>query len=122
MPILDVELVGPVPDHVREGLARRLADAAGEALGSRPQGTWVKVRFFEEHCYSENTGGPPEGAQPILVSVLEAEPPRGRELSEQASRLAEAIAEACGRPAENVHIIFEPPAAGRIAFGGKLRV
>ena len=31
-----------------------------------------------------------------------------------------AIAEACSRPVEDVHILFEPPAAGRIAFGGKL--
>ena len=121
MPILDVELVGPVPERVRSGLARRIADGAGEALGSRPQGTWVKLRFLPVEAYAENAGGPPAGAQPVLVSVLQAEPPRGDELSEQASRLTAAIAEACSRPHENVHIVFEPPAAGRISFGGRLR-
>ena len=120
MPILDVELVGPVPERVRSGLTRRIADAAGKALGSRPQGTWVKLRFLPAEADSENAGGP-EGAQPVLVSVLQAEPPRGDELSEQASRLTAAIAEACSRPHEKVHIVFEPPAAGRIAFGGRLR-
>ncbi len=121
MPILDVELVGPVPDEVRQGLAQRIADAVGDALGSRPQGTWVKLRFLEAEAYSENSGGPTADARPVLVSVLQAQPPSGAELSVLASRLTAAIAEACRRPIENVHIIFEPPADGRISFGGKLR-
>lgn len=121
MPILDVEVVGPVPDDVRSGLAQRIAEASGKVLDSRPQSTWVKLRFLDEKDYAENAGGPPEGVWPVLVSVLQAELTQRSQLSEQASRLAVAIAEACGRPIENVHIIFEPPAAGRIAFGGKLR-
>ena len=36
-------------------------------------------------------------------------------------RLTGAIAAACGRPEENVHLVYEPPAKGRIAFGGELR-
>lgn len=121
MPILDVEFVGPVPDEVRSGLAQRIAEASGKALDSRPQGTWVKLRFLNKKDYGENAGGPPEGAWPVLVSVLQAEVPQRSQLSEQALRLATAIAEICGRPIENVHILFEPPATGRIAFGGKLQ-
>lgn len=121
MPILDVEVVGSIPDAVAEGLAERIADAAAEAVGSRPQGTWVKLRCLGEDAYAENGGGPPEGVEPVLVSVLQAEVAEGGELEEQALRLTRGIAEACDRPVENVHIIFEPPAAGRVSFGGKLR-
>jgi phenylpyruvate tautomerase PptA (4-oxalocrotonate tautomerase family) len=121
MPILDIALVGPVPMEVRRNLARRLADATGEALGSRPQGTWVKLRFLDSDAYAENSGGPPEDAQPVIVSVLQAQRPRGAELSELAFKLTQAIASACQRPPQNVHLIFEPDAAGRIAFGGQVR-
>lgn len=121
MPILDVEIVGPVPEEVRSGLARRVADAAAAALDTRPQCTWVKLRLLDEDAYAENAGGPPAGVRPVFVSVLQAELPQGAELSAQAARLTAVIAEACRRPAENVHVVFELAAAGRIAFGGRLR-
>ncbi len=120
MPIVDVEIVGAPEARLRDGLARRIADAAGEVLRSRPGGTWVRLRYLDAAHYAEN-GGAPEGVRPVLVSVLQAVVPDGDALSEQAARLASAVAEACGRPVENVHVVFEPPAAGRIAFGGKLR-
>lgn len=121
MPILHVEVVGPLPDDVARGLAPRIAEAAGRALASRPQGTWVKLHFLDEDDYAENGGGPPPGARPVFVTVLQADLPPRSTLAQQALRLTGAVAGACGRPAENVHVIFEPPAAGRIAFGGKLR-
>ena len=121
MPILDVELIGPVPEEVRDGLAARIADAAAAVLASPPQGTWVKLHFLEADAYAESAGGPPADVRPVLVRLLQAEVPRGPELAEVPSRLTTAIAEACGRNAENVHILHEPPAAGRIAFGGRMR-
>ena len=120
MPILEVELVGAVPEEVRSGLAQRIADAAAQALDSRPQGTWVKLRFLDENSYAENAGGPPQEAWPVLVSILQAEPPTGTERANQASRLTAAIAKACSRSPDKVHIVFEPAAAGRISFGGTL--
>lgn len=120
MPIVDVEVVGPVADAVRVGLAQRIADAAGVALNSRPQGTWAKVRFVADDAYAENGGAPPDGAQPVFVSVLVAELPDRALMSEQASRLATAVADACGRSSATVHIMFEPAGAGRVAFGGEL--
>ncbi len=48
MPILDVQLVGPVAADIRPGLAQRIAEATGRALDSRPQDTWVKLRFLDE--------------------------------------------------------------------------
>jgi len=122
MPILDVHLIGPVPDGVRHGLAERIAEAAGRVLQSRPQATWVKLHFLTADAYAENAGGPPEGAQPVIVSVLLADRAEGEALAAQAQLLTKAIADACARPDENVHLIYEPPARGRVAFGGRLRV
>ena len=122
MPILDLQLIGPLPDEVRRDLAQRIADAAGRVFASRPQGTWVTLHFIPAECYSENEGGPPAGARPVIVRVLQAEPPRGDALAQEVGHLTEAVARACARPVESVHIIYEPPAGGRIAFGGRLRM
>jgi phenylpyruvate tautomerase PptA (4-oxalocrotonate tautomerase family) len=120
MPILDVEIVGPIPDEVRAGLAARIADAAAAVLSSPPHGTWVKLRFIDAREYAENGGGPTSGVEPVLVSILQAKPLSGPALAEQAARLTTAIATACRRPAQNVQIVFQAPAAGRVSFGGKL--
>lgn len=117
MPILHIEIVGEA-SHYREDLAQSLADAAGKALNSRPQGTWIKLHFLPPANYAEN-GGAIDG-NPMIVSVLQAEPPAGEALSIQTHSLAEAIADTSGHRLENVHIIIEPAANGRIAFGGDL--
>lgn len=120
MPILDIQLVGPVPAEVRRGLSRRIADAAGRVLASPRGQTWVKVRFLKVDAYSENGGGPPEGVRPVLASVLLGELPEADALSDQAASLARVIADACQRRPENVHLVYEPPGRGRVAFGGRL--
>jgi hypothetical protein len=35
--------------------------------------------------------------------------------------LTEGVASLCGRSPENVHLLYEADAQGRIAFGGRLR-
>ena len=119
MPVLDVEVVGPVPDRVRSGLAQRIADAAGEALNAAHGGTWVKVRFLAEDSYAES-GGAPEGMRPVFVSVLLGTPPQGEARAEQVRLLTRAVAAACDRPAANTHVLYQPAAKGRIAFGEKM--
>ncbi|MFT5286902.1 MAG: phenylpyruvate tautomerase PptA (4-oxalocrotonate tautomerase family) [Planctomycetota bacterium] len=120
MPILNVEVVGELASNLRVGLAERLANAAGGVLNSRPQGTWVKLSFLPAGQYAENEGGSMEGALPVFVSLLRAEVATGQALKEQVLELTEAIAICTGRPSENVHLIIEPAAAGRVAFGGTL--
>ena len=111
MPILDVEIVGePVTDA---SLARRLADAAGAVLKSRPQGTWVRVRTLAFAHYAENEGGPPPGVSPVFVTVLKRENPTGDRLKEEIAALTKAIASVCGRSEGNVHVLYEAPVAGR---------
>ncbi|MBI3556164.1 MAG: hypothetical protein HY074_07865 [Deltaproteobacteria bacterium] len=119
MPILNVEIVGCLSGASEERLAQRLADAAGEVLQSARQGTWVKVRFLSPEDYAEN-GGAPAGVMPIFVRVLQRVLPPSDHLAAQTKALAKAIAEASGRPPENIHVIYEPPGKGRVAFGGTL--
>ncbi|MCZ7686641.1 MAG: RidA family protein [Sandaracinaceae bacterium] len=111
MPILDVTIVGDADD----GLAQRLADAAGRALETEPGRTWVRLHRLARRDYAENGGA---SAEPLFAHVLLARPPDDR--AAMARALAGALARAAGRPEENVHVLFEPAAAGRVAFGGAL--
>lgn len=117
MPILHVEIVGDPHDYPQH-LPQLIADAAGSVLSSRPGGTWVKVTFLAVSSYAES-GGTVEGC-PMIVSLIQAEPPIGDGLRQQVSYLTDAIANVANHPVENVHILVEPGAKGRIAFGGTL--
>ncbi|HWB06738.1 MAG TPA: hypothetical protein VG796_27185 [Verrucomicrobiales bacterium] len=119
MPIVDVEIVGSEP--VEEGLAARLADMAGQVFDSPPSSTWVRLRLLPRHCYAESNTPSPEGWHSVFVTVLKAQRQTGAALEAEARALAEGTARICGRPVENVHILYEPDARGRIAFGGNLR-
>jgi hypothetical protein len=120
MPILDVEIVMPAGGEIDDSLAARLADLAGEVFGSVAGQTWVRLRPLARDRYAENGGGPPEGVLPVFVDLLLADPPQGGELRSQVHRLTLAIAKACQRPPENVHLFYRAAARGRVAFGGKL--
>ncbi len=120
MPILDIEIVGkkqstPFPFD----LTQSLADAAARVFGA-PDGTvWVKVRVIPSEQYAEN-GGIPEGLSPVFVTVLKSRVPEGGALEDEIVQLTRAIASVLNCPETNVHIIYQPDGAGRVAFGGKL--
>ncbi len=118
MPILEVEIVGTIEGT--GNLAQPLADAAGEILKTEPGRTWIKMHFLPTDQYAENGGTAPE-TKPVFVSVLLGHCNELKEKARIASDLATAFARVLGRPAENIHVLFEPEAVGRIAFGGELR-
>lgn len=118
MPILDLTIVGELDAGLREHAARRVADAAAVVFETGPGRCWARVRELDARDYAEN-GGPTE-ARPVFVSVLRADLPTPGPRAALASALAGGVAEALGRPAENVHVLFEPGGAGRVAFGGAL--
>ena len=120
MPILDIEIVGEPRLVFRRDLTERIAKAAATALRSRPRGTWVKLRVITPDDYAENEMDRSEFVRPVFVRLLLADPPDGEQLRSQSQALARAIGAACERAPENVHILYEPPARGRIAFGGEL--
>lgn len=116
MPIVSVEIVTEEPPPT--DLAGRLADALAQVFGGPPSRTWVRLRTLGH--YAEGDGGPPPNVLPVFVSVLMANPPPVASRETQAAAISAAVSAASKRPVENVHVLYEPPAAGRIAFGGEL--
>jgi phenylpyruvate tautomerase PptA (4-oxalocrotonate tautomerase family) len=118
MPILDVEIVLRPREKIRPTLARELADRAGEILGSAPGGTWVKVHPIPAERYAEGPGDGPR-LTPVFVTILRAKLQSPELRQTEIERLTAAFADVCGRPKENVHLIYLPEGAGRVAFGGR---
>ncbi len=119
MPILTVEIVGPMEPKRRMNLAGTLAEAAAEVFSSRPHGTWVRVHDLPITDYAENEGAH-AGVYPVFVTVLKADRPEGEVLETETRLLTEAIAKVCDRPVANIHLLHLESARGRMAFGGKL--
>jgi phenylpyruvate tautomerase PptA (4-oxalocrotonate tautomerase family) len=120
MPIVDVEIVLLPEESMRLGLAAEIADRCGQVFGSPPGSTWVKLRAIPCDHYAESGGGPRDGVYPVFVSVLKARLPAPDVLRTEVDGLIAAVAEATGRPTENIHIVYLPAGAGRVAFGGEL--
>jgi phenylpyruvate tautomerase PptA (4-oxalocrotonate tautomerase family) len=120
MPILRVEIVFPRGRAARPGLAKAIADAAGATLNSPSGQTWVRLHELAEENYAENGVAPHPEELPVFVHLLKAVTLLEEDLATEALDLTAAIAGACGRSVESVHLIYEPPAAGRVAFGGRL--
>ena len=114
MPIVDVEIVGGGEET---GLAQALADDVGHVFEAQPGRVWVRLRSLEASRYAENGAAAP---RPVFVCVLAFAPPEGEAMDDLVARLTEAVARRTGRPPENVHVLFEPAARGRVAFGGRL--
>ncbi|NNE07404.1 MAG: hypothetical protein HKN20_02455 [Gemmatimonadetes bacterium] len=119
MPIIEVEIVVDSSETEIAIPVQKLADALGGVLETKPGGTWVKVRTLAAGDYAENGASDPP--RPVFVRVLKAGAGSADDRRREAPLLARAVADIVDRPAENVHILYEPPARGRIAFGGELR-
>ncbi len=120
MPILEVEIVTSHGESLPPGLAQQLADAAGDILGTPSGRTWCRLRVLPSDQYAENRTAVPKDIQPVFVTVLKSRVGSPGELKGETAKLCEALAKACGRPKENVHILYLPEAAGRMSFGGEL--
>lgn len=119
MPILDAEIVTRPGEQFGPELAVELANRAGQIFASLPGNTWVKVRFIAPENYAENDATPGD-VYPVFVSVLKARLPATDDLQAEIAQLTTGIAQICNRPPENVHILYLPPGAGRVAFGGNV--
>ena len=119
MPILELTVVGELAATVKQNFARRLANATGHALGDQAHRVWVVVNYVPADCYAE-WGGGLRKSRPVFVRVLRRELPAGAALAGEVAALTKIVADASGRPATDVHLIYEPPGAGRVSFGGEL--
>ena len=119
MPIFDLGVGRRAAGGVGPGLASRLADALGQALGAARGKVWVRLRTLAPEAYAENGEGDGR-ASPVFVTMTASAPPEGDALDRLVAQVTQAVAGQAGRPAENVHVVLQPAAKGRIAFGGKV--
>jgi phenylpyruvate tautomerase PptA (4-oxalocrotonate tautomerase family) len=120
MPILDIEIVAPdSTQSLPADLTQSLVDEAAQVFGTQAGSVWVKVRIIPLAQYAEDNGTP-TGVYPVFVTVLRSRVPKRSELQNEIARLTKVIANVLNRPETNVHIIYQPDGAGRVAFGGKL--
>lgn len=120
MPILDIELVCRTEGEFSRFSARTFADAVAAVWRAAPGRVWVRLRFLPLACYAENHTGTDDGALPVFVAIVHAQPPTGAALESEVVALTAAVALAASRPKEQVHLLYEAPATGRVAFGGTL--
>jgi len=119
MPIVDIEIVLRPNEAIREDMASELADELGEIFQSSPGRTWIKVHLLSAAQYAEN-GGRLEGVYPVFVTLMKSELSLMEEMQKEVAKITGAVAQICGRPSENVHVIYQPEARGRVAFGGEI--
>ena len=120
MPILEIEAVLHDHETIESNWAVEIANAVGRIFDTPPGHTWVRVRGLPRSQYAENGVGDSPQLCPVFVSVLKAQLPEVEDLRAEVEKLTVTIARITGRPAENVHVLYLPPGAGRISFGGKL--
>ena len=119
MPIADVEIVTRPGERLAGDLAGALADALGAALGCAPGRLWVRLRPLAAEGYAENGAGDGRPS-PVFVTLLAYAPPEGEVLERTARAVAQAVAGLTGRESAHVHLVVEPAARGRVAFGGEV--
>ena len=120
MPIVDVEIVAPAPEQLTGEVTSALADAIGQALGTGPADTWVRLRTLAAESYAENGVARTETPRPVFVTVLKGRRPTGDALASEVDQITGAVARILDRRADRVHVLYLADAAGRIAFGGVL--
>jgi len=121
MPILTVEIVTHPDEYIRPELTQELANRTSEIFSSAPGTTWVKVYLIAQENYAENITTSEE-IFPVFVSIIKTKMPSPDFLQVEVTKLTVAIAQICGRPEENIHIIYLPEGIGRVAFGGKVQL
>ncbi|MCM2327360.1 MAG: hypothetical protein NDI88_05690 [Lysobacter sp.] len=119
MPIFDIEIATRPDETVAPALASDLADALGAVMDAAPGKVWVRLRTLGPDGYAENLSGTARPF-PVFVTLTASAPPEGERLDHVVRQVTDAVAHHARRPAENVHVLVQPAARGRIAFGGKL--
>ncbi len=56
----------------------------------------------------------------MFVSITRADPPVGVTMAAEVAEVVDVVAAACDMSTDNVHVIYETAARGRIAFGGEV--
>jgi phenylpyruvate tautomerase PptA (4-oxalocrotonate tautomerase family) len=121
MPMLDVTVVLHGGESLARDLAQRLADAAAPVFAAAPGTVWVTLTDVPGHRYAESSCAVADTPRPAFVRITQSGEPAPADRADQARRLVATLAPLLSRDPSHVHLIYAPPGAGRIAFGGRLR-
>lgn len=121
MPILEFTVVLRDGEALGDDLAQRLADAAAPVFAAAPGNVWVTLAELPGHCYAENGCAVADTPRPVFVRITQAGDAAPADRAAEACALVTALAPLLARDPTQVHLIYAPPGAGRIAFGGRLR-
>ena len=80
----------------------------------------MRARQQQRAYYAENLIEFSPDLRPVIVEVLKSELESGKNLAIEAAAVCAVVAQTLGRRTENVHVIYQPSARGRVAFGGQL--
>jgi len=120
VPIVELEFILSDAETLAPDLPTDLAIALASVFAAPPGRVWVRVRSLPAAQYAENGATLRADELPVFVTVLLAHPPEGEARARQAEDLCAAVARVARRARDRVHLVYEPPAAGRVAFGGRL--
>jgi phenylpyruvate tautomerase PptA (4-oxalocrotonate tautomerase family) len=122
MAVVEIELVVA---HSMEGelsgnQTSAVANTLAEIFGTGPNRTWVRFRYLPSNHYAQNGTYDESRELPVFIRILKNRPPQKEEMAEQMIAIARRLAPIIGRPAEFIHILYEPTARGRFGVGGVL--
>jgi phenylpyruvate tautomerase PptA (4-oxalocrotonate tautomerase family) len=125
MPIVTLETLSDDPDSETDALPtpaqlQSLADSLGVLFGSHPSGTWVRARQQQRAYYAENMIEVSDNLRPVIVEILKSDPGTEKERAIEAAAVSALVAQTLRRDTRHVHVIYQPEARGRVAFGGQL--
>jgi phenylpyruvate tautomerase PptA (4-oxalocrotonate tautomerase family) len=121
VPIIDIELLeDEQPGLLSTDKIQALADSLGDLFNSAEAGTWVRLRHLPRDRYAENQTRIDQSTRPVFITVLKSRLGDENELAAEAKAIAGTVSGILGRSVQNTHVLFQPDAAGRIAFGGEL--
>ena len=125
MPIVTIETLSDSPISDEDALPtpvqlQSLADSLGALFGSHPSGTWVRARQQQRAYYAENMMEVSASLRPVIVEILKANLGTEKERAIEAAAVCALVAQTLDRDIQNVHVIYQPEARGRVAFGGQL--
>lgn len=118
MPIVTIEIFGGLGRRAGK-LAQALADECSPAFPPNHREVWLHLRLVPGENWTVSNRSI-RGPLPVFVHVVREVNPRGAKLRREIERLTGAVARVTGRPQKQVHVIYEPSAKGRMAFGGRL--
>jgi phenylpyruvate tautomerase PptA (4-oxalocrotonate tautomerase family) len=124
MPIIEFQIIGNLEISDKKDFRKELINGLANIFGSENKSVWCKFNFIpvENYIENDNSGLSIPLPLPIFLKILNYQNKSIEECKKEAIIISEFVSKVCNRPKENIHILYEPSAKGRIAFGGILKI